>query len=45
MELKDQSEFKWDEQCGADIDGDSESVWDAYVVVRSPSFIPFAWLT
>ena len=37
MQLKDQSGFKWDEQHGVDIDSDSESVWDAYVIVRSPS--------
>ena len=37
--LKEQSGFKWDEKRGADIDKDSESVWDAYVLVHGlPGF-------
>ena len=39
VKLKDQSGFKWDEQHGVDIDSDSESVWDAYVIICSPSLL------
>ncbi|KAI0246949.1 hypothetical protein BJV78DRAFT_1285926 [Lactifluus subvellereus] len=39
-ELKGQSGFKWDEKHGVDIDNDSESVWDAYVV-KHPNAKPF----
>jgi hypothetical protein len=43
--LKEQSGFKWDEKLGADIDKDSESVWDAYEAVHSlPSIVTFAIL-
>ena len=46
MQLKEQSGFKWDEQHGVDIDSDSESVWDTYMIICSPSStIHFVWLT
>jgi hypothetical protein len=40
LALKEQSGFKWDEKLGADIDKDSESVWDAYVLVYCLSSFP-----
>lgn len=38
--LKGQSGFRWDEDKGADIQLDSESVWVAYVEVRRRCFPP-----